>query len=547
MGKRPKQTSSAGEDPNSNGKKLSAISNAVDPALAALFQSSLKQKPKRASQVLSGKTSKGSTKSPFELASSTTPSNLSQATEKDQDNAEGQAFTYSNHSMFETNNVHEKMSSRKRQRTDVEDDIEGKYMQRLAQEEEHEAKKDVQERNGKRVKLQEGNDEGIGDVNKRNENGKQDKSFPSPPQHETLTPKSTPDHSLEQATRTVFLANVSTTTITSKTAYNTFLAHLSSHLPSLPNSTLPHKISSFRFRSTPYADSSLPKKAAFAKKDVMDATTKSTNAYAVYSTPLAAREAVKRLNGIVVLGRHLRVDGVAHPSATDHRRCVFVGNLGFVDDESAIRAAEDEASGKTKARKQKQPADVEEGLWQQFNKAGAVESVRVVRDKTTRVGKGFAYVQFKDSNAVERALLYNDHSYPPLLPRKLRVTRAKNIAKTASHSSKPTSASARNPISGSEETYTPKPSSQRQSLSGRAGKLLGRAGAAKIRRTGITGTGATSGGIKTPERIIFEGYRARSGQKPTGLQARKKGGKPGTRSSKRGAAFKASGGKKKRT
>lgn len=53
--------------------------------------------------------------------------------------------------------------------------------------------------------------------------------------------------------------------------------------------------------------------------------------------------------------------------------------------------------------------------------------------------------------------------------------------------------------------------------------------------------------MKTPESIVFEGYRAKGGQKPTGLQAKKKGGKPGTRSSKRGTAFKASGSKKKRT
>ena len=137
----------------------------------------------------------------------------------------------------------------------------------------------------------------------------------------------------------------------------------------------------------------------------MNATTKSTNAYVVYSTAIAAREAVKQLNGTVVLDRHLRVDGVAHPAATDHRRCVFVGNLGFVDDESAIRAAEDQERGEKKARKQKAPADVEEGLWQQFGKAGTVESVRVVRDKTTRVGKGFAYVQFK---VLARLTLFSD-------------------------------------------------------------------------------------------------------------------------------------------
>jgi nucleolar protein 12 len=125
----------------------------------------------------------------------------------------------------------------------------------------------------------------------------------------------------------------------------------------------------------------------------MGATTKSSNAYVVYSTAYAAREAAKRLNGTVVLDRHLRVDGVAHPAKTDHRRCVFVGNLGFVDDESML-----DQGGENERKRSKIPSDIEEGLWRQFGKAGVVESVRVVRDEKTRVGKGFAYVQFEVSS-----------------------------------------------------------------------------------------------------------------------------------------------------
>ena len=112
----------------------------------------------------------------------------------------------------------------------------------------------------------------------------------------------------------------------------------------------------------------------------------------MYSIRAAARESARRLNGTVVLDRHLRVDEVSHPAKIDHRRCVFVGNLGFVDDESQIKAVEDAESGR---KSRKTPAgDVEEGLWRQFMLAGKVESVRVVRDAKTRVGKGFAYVQF---------------------------------------------------------------------------------------------------------------------------------------------------------
>lgn len=212
------------------------------------------------------------------------------------------------------------------------------------------------------------------------------------PRHETLTP-SGEALELEKSARTVFLSNVSTSAIKSKTSKRELLEHLASFLPNLPAADVQHKVESIRFRSTAFSSTSIPKKAAFAKKELMDATTKSTNAYAIYSTALAAREAPKKLNGTIVLDRHLRVDGVAHPARTDNRRCVFVGNLGFVDDESSLHAAEDEEND-GKPRKTKPAADVEEGLWRQFGKAGTVESVRVVRDKSTRVGKGIAYVQF---------------------------------------------------------------------------------------------------------------------------------------------------------
>lgn len=216
-----------------------------------------------------------------------------------------------------------------------------------------------------------------------------------PPQHESLS-HSAQSSELQKASRTVFLGNVSTITIKSKTARTTLISHLESITPDLPEGDIPHKVESIRFRSTAFSNNGLPKKAAFAKKELMDSTTKSTNAYAIYTTQSAAKEAVTKLNGTMLFDRHLRVDGVAHPAQIDHRRCVFVGNLGFVDDESAINTAQDEEENR-RPRKAREPADAEEGLWRQFSKAGVVESVRVIRDKTTRVGKGFAYIQFRVS------------------------------------------------------------------------------------------------------------------------------------------------------
>lgn len=306
---------------------------------------------------------------------------------------------------------------RKRKRKTDEPDLEGKYLEKLAREEEKEEEERQAERRLKRQKLdvaqnsvdeedveggdsdEEMADAGSDDKAKVEDEEDEDseeestkRKTPSDvPLHESLVPDKDSTE-LEKASRTIFLGNVASSTISSKADKKTLMSHLSSFidaLPPPPSGKPSHKLESLRFRSTAYATAALPKKAAFAKKDIMTATTKSTNAYAVYSTAFAAREAVKKLNGTIVLDRHLRVDGVAHPAKTDHRRCVFVGNLGFVDDESLL-----EQDGENSRKRSKIPSDVEEGLWRQFGKAGEVESVRVIRDEKTRVGKGFAYVQF---------------------------------------------------------------------------------------------------------------------------------------------------------
>lgn len=290
---------------------------------------------------------------------------------------------------------------RKRKHHGAEDDLETTYMRRLAKEEASEEQSRHAERSQKRQKSFQDTHTAVTNTLDSvpseirqvvDLEGSTEDNGEYPLQHETLTP-SKESFELEKSSRTVFLANVSISAIRSKTCKKVLLEHLASFIPSLSKEKVPHKVESIRFRSTAFSITAVPKKAAFAKRELMDATTRSTNAYAVYSTSLAAREAAKRLNGTMVLDRHLRVDGVAHPAKTDNRRCVFVGNLGFVDDESSLNAANDEENEK-KPRKAKPVADVEEGLWRQFGKAGTVESVRVVRDKSTRVGKGIAYVQY---------------------------------------------------------------------------------------------------------------------------------------------------------
>ncbi|KAJ5952383.1 Nucleolar protein 12 [Penicillium vulpinum] len=422
--------------------------------------------------------------------------------------------------------------NRKRKRGSAGEDVEETYMRRIAKEEE----KDEEKRKAEHAKRQKQteqestkDDEGEdSDKASASEDSDAEETAPAPV-HESLTGAAKADE-VEKSNRTVFLGNVSTEAIKSKTAKKTLLRHLASFCSSLPESTGPHKIESIRFRSTAFASGgAIPKRASFAKREILDETTPSTNAYAVYTTPHAARKAPAALNGTMVLDRHLRVDSLAHPAEIDHKRCVFVGNLSFIDSETP---EEDEKTGKKK--KARAPADIEEGLWRIFNAHTGgkdkkaikknVEFVRVIRDSTTRVGKGFAYVQFYDGNGVEEALPLNGKNFPPMLPRKLRVTRARKITKKREPSG-PENKKAR--IDEAQKT-----------MQGRATRLLGRAGAAKVKADANSTIAGNS--------FVFEGHRATEGSSSIKMKQKSRGSKAKreSRSSKRAAAYKAAGGRR---
>jgi nucleolar protein 12 len=305
---------------------------------------------------------------------------------------------------------------RKRKRGGEEDDLEQAYFKRLQREEDKE--------NEHKESRQEVHDAGTvpaaavdSDENAVVISISEAAEVDDPPRHEIFDKKL---NDKEKSNRTVFLGNVSTEAIRASAAKKSLMRHLQSVLkPSTTGESL-GKLESIRFRSTAYAANAGPKRATFAKKELMDTTTTSTNAYAVFTTDVAAQHVAKELNGTIVLDRHLRVDYLAKPLPTEHRRCVFVGNLSFMNEETQ-QPSEDNQQRRPKA---KEPADAEEGLWRTFSKCGAVESVRVVRDQETRVSKGFAYVQFKDENSAEAALLMNGKKFPPMLPRILRVMRA---------------------------------------------------------------------------------------------------------------------------
>jgi nucleolar protein 12 len=420
--------------------------------------------------------------------------------------SDDEASSVSSHSDQEPEAHIETERPRKRRRIEA-DDLEASYFQRLAKEDERE-----QQRRGSDVT--EAHHGRQGDAHANGEGATETDDLEATLVHESLA-QTADAGDKDKVQRTVFLSNVSIEAIKSKQSRKTLLKHLESALKEEESET--SKIESVRFRSTAYTGDSGPKKAGFATKELMEQTTKSTNAYVVFSTVAAAKRVAKKLNGTVVLDRHLRIDHLANPSSIDHKRCVFVGNLNFVDEE---KPDEELMNVEDKARRPRArlPADAEEGLWRTFAKVGKVENVRVVRDKHTRIGKGFAYVQFADQNGVEAALLLNEKRFPPMLPRKLRVMRAKKVREKTVQPPRD-----RNGFLGKSKTSRP---SQRPS--------------GGPRRVGHMGA------EPKPSRLVFEGHRASEGSTKDGKQKKRRSPKTTKRSAKRGASFKATGGTKKR-
>ena len=147
----------------------------------------------------------------------------------------------------------------------------------------------------------------------------------------------------------------------------------------------------------------------------------------------------------------------------------------------------------------------------------------------------------QDANSVEKALHYHEKKFPPMLPRVLRVTRAKNLKHTQSAANRKEGSFSQN----AEPTkYRTKVPSQVQSLTGRARKLLGRAGAAKsraIRGQHDSSSRSVTGVAKSSELITFEGSRASSSQ---GKVTLKTAGRKHKKPSKRSKEFRMKGKKK---
>lgn len=158
------------------------------------------------------------------------------------------------------------------------------------------------------------------------------------------------------------------------------------------------------------------KKVAFINHE-LHPSADSVNAYVVFAYPSPAKErpsnlppllpvmdpheaarlVVEKCNGTIFMDRTIRVDSLGRPAdssgkqsallgtfAGDPKSSVFVGNLDFASKEEDLRVFFESLI--TAERGPPSQASDAPKHW--------VSRVRIVRDKETQLGKGFAYVQF---------------------------------------------------------------------------------------------------------------------------------------------------------
>ncbi|XP_043535736.1 RNA-binding protein 34 isoform X2 [Chiloscyllium plagiosum] len=150
-------------------------------------------------------------------------------------------------------------------------------------------------------------------------------------------------------------------------------------------------IESVRFRSVACAEPKISKRLATIQKKIHPKRN-SVNAYIVFEQDSDAVRALTKNGYEIQTGFHIRVDLASKSKIHDHRRSIFLGNLSYDISEDEVR--------------------------EHFSECGAIESVRIVRDHESGMGKGFGYVLFQNTDAVTLALKLNNSE---LKGRKLRV------------------------------------------------------------------------------------------------------------------------------
>jgi len=152
-------------------------------------------------------------------------------------------------------------------------------------------------------------------------------------------------------------------------------------------------IESIRYRSAARPDLKTTKKVAVIKNMYHEERT-NINAYIRFSTEEEATQSCD-LNGTNVQGHIIRVDMSLNSKSHEQNKAIFLGNLNFKTHEDDVRKA--------------------------FERCGEIVDVRLVRDSSTGIGKGFGYINFVVKDSVETALKLDGTE---VCGRKVRVTRS---------------------------------------------------------------------------------------------------------------------------
>ncbi|KIY51514.1 hypothetical protein FISHEDRAFT_36944 [Fistulina hepatica ATCC 64428] len=152
----------------------------------------------------------------------------------------------------------------------------------------------------------------------------------------------------------------------------------------------------------------------------------------------AACAAAEACDGTMFLERVIRVDVVgaldgvgASTHHADPKLSVFVGNLDFETREREVRSFFEGVLSAARGP----PPIVEEGETSAAKPKTWVTRVRLVRDRDTQLGKGFAYVQFADTTCVDE-ILAKEPGTLKLAKRKLRVQRCRKTSSVSAKSAK---------------------------------------------------------------------------------------------------------------
>ena len=182
----------------------------------------------------------------------------------------------------------------------------------------------------------------------------------------------------EKDKRTVFVGNLSVQTKKSKLK-QLFSQH--------------GKVETVRFRCAGRPDMKTTKKVAVIRQKFHEQRN-NICAY-IRMSSVEEAEAACSLNGSSLDGFTIRVDVSSQSKSHDNKKSVFLGNLHFNTKEEDVRRL--------------------------FSKVGEVENVRLIRDASTGMGKGFGYVNFATEESVQLAVRLNQHEVEG---RKIRVSRA---------------------------------------------------------------------------------------------------------------------------